>query len=69
MRLIHHDASYDTIMSVSGNKTGRQFDLMQLDAIDVYKLRQLSPEQLKEWLDYWVCGFRPVRNALSSGEL
>jgi len=48
-------------MSVTEPKTGRRFNSMELDAHDVYWLRDLRPQRLHEWLAYWACGFKPVQ--------
>jgi hypothetical protein len=44
---------------VWGNKTGHRFDRIELDATDFYRLSQLSPERLHDWLTEWQCGFKP----------
>lgn len=59
--LLKNDGQPDHECSVSSAKTGRQFDRIELNGRDVQQLRKLSPEALREWLDYWACGFAPVK--------
>jgi alpha-tubulin suppressor-like RCC1 family protein len=61
MRLITRNAhapEHAESRSVTSCRTGHTFDAIELDEHDAYRLRQLSPEQLKEWLDTWSCGYR-----------
>ncbi len=55
--MILFERSGHILMSVLHPKVGRRFSSMQLCEKDFNDLRKMSPEQLKEWVSYWACGF------------
>lgn len=57
MKLRYHDGGSE-IVSVHEVRTGRRFDIMQLDADDFDELSTLTPKQLSDWLEMWRLGFR-----------